>query len=42
MKKFMTPTVYKLCSICLALTAIISTKHASLVFFGEPKSPTEE
>lgn len=41
MKKFMTPKIYKLCTMCLALTGIITIKHASLFFFGEPKFPTK-
>mgnify|MGYP004465201725 FL=1 len=41
MKKFMTPKIYKLCTFCLALTVILTSKHASFLFFGEPKYPVE-
>lgn len=41
MKKFMIPKIYKLCTFFLALTVIMTTKHASYVFFGEPEFPTE-
>ena len=41
MKKLFTPKMYKLCTLCLALTAIITIKHPSFIFFGEPKLPTE-
>ena len=37
MKKFMTPKIYKLCTMCLALTGIITIKHASLFFFWRAK-----
>lgn len=42
MKKLLTPKIYKLCTLCLALTAVITARHANYVFFGEPKFPTEE
>lgn len=42
MKKWFTPTIYKLCTFCLALTAVITARHASYVFFGEPEFPTED
>lgn len=42
MKKFPMPNIYKLCTLCMALTTVITARHASFVFFGEPKFPTEE
>lgn len=41
MKKLFTPKMYKLYTLCLALTVIMTAKHASFIFFGEPKLPTE-
>lgn len=41
MKKFMTPKIYKLCTMCMALTIIMTSHRASFIFFGEPKFPTK-
>jgi len=40
-EKLCSPKIYKLCTFCLALTIIMRAKHASFLFFGEPKMPTE-
>ncbi len=41
MKNFLTPKIYKLCTLCMALTIIMTAKHPSYLFFGEPEFPAE-
>lgn len=41
MKKFNSSILYKICGLCIAFAAIITTCDISYVFWGEPEYPTE-
>lgn len=42
MKKFNSGLLFKVCSLCIAMAAMMTTNIISYCFWGEPEYPTED